>query len=463
MAWLNRLIDQLRLLITQPTHELTRAEQRVRYAIELAQYCARIMKQHRAPQMAAALTYRTMFSLVPTLVLALLMIRAFGGFEYFGDQLQDQAYKYLGMEGLTAASAQVDPGEVPTTGSTDDIQVRINDAITQISESVSRVSFASIGAVGLGVLIWAALALVITIEQCFNTIYGAPSGRPWHLRITMYWAVITLGPVLLLISLALSTMFGEWVKSIWLIGPIFGFANRFTAVIVSGIAMTAMYLLLPNTRVRFRAALIGGFTSAILWEISKLGFTLYISKAVSYSKLYGTLFLIPLAMFWMYLNWLIVLFGLEITYTLQTLPDFKHRQKQERDEERLSGDPMWIIPIMARIGEAFEHGSTVDRQTISQELDLPLRAVSQFTSLLATTGFIHVVQTRTGAEDGYALARPPQHIRMVELLELTRTLQASPDSPKEIAGWNYLNQLADAQRDCAADATLASVVKIVYR
>jgi membrane protein len=222
--------------------------------------------------------------------------------------------------------------------------------------------------------------------------------------------------------------------------------------------MTALYTLLPNTHVRFRSALIGGFTAAIFWEISKLGFALYVGKAVPYSKLYGSLFLIPLAMFWMYLNWWIVLFGLEITYTLQTLPDFQRRQKQQRDEQRLSGDPMWIIPIMARIGKAFEYGDTVNQQTLAEELDLPLQSVAQFASLLATTGFIHVVLTRTGGEEGYALARSPQQIRMTELLELTQTLQSGPEASQEIAGWNYLNQLADAQRNCAADATLASVV-----
>jgi membrane protein len=458
MAWIHRLIDQVRQLITQPMHELTHTERRVRYAIELGYYCWRTMKQHRASQMAAALTYRTMFSLVPTLVLALMLINAMGGIEHFGDDLQDKAYVFLGLDDFTSATVSDDPNAVPETGTAEDIRQRVDDVVNQISLAIEKVSFAKITAVGFGVLIWAALALVITIEQCFNMIYGAPTGRPWYMRVIMYWGVITLGPALLLSSLALSTMFGEWVKSIWLIGPIFGYVNRFIAVAVCGVAMTALYTLLPNTHVRFRSALIGGFTAAIFWEISKLGFALYVGKAVPYSKLYGSLFLIPLAMFWMYLNWWIVLFGLEITYTLQTLPDFQRRQKQQRDEQRLSGDPMWIIPIMARIGKAFEYGDTVNQQTLAEELDLPLQSVAQFASLLATTGFIHVVLTRTGGEEGYALARSPQQIRMTELLELTQTLQSGPEASQEIAGWNYLNQLADAQRNCAADATLASVV-----
>jgi len=462
MSWLNQLTREIGLLLRQPVHELNRAERWARYALDLGLYSYRTLRQHRASQMAAALTYRTVFSLIPLLVVALLIIRMFGGFDYFGQEVQDKLADYFGLSSLTdngggaAAQQTLDPDAA--TGSQhfpDSIQKVIDD----IDEIISDVNFKSIGVVGLVILFWAAIALLVTVEQCFNNVYGAPAGRPWHMRVITYWAVITLGPILLLVSLYVAGRIGPWTEHLPVIGGVFQFLSRFAALASSWLLLFAVYALMPNAHVRRRPAMIGSFIAAVLWEIGKWGFSLYVSRAVPYSALYGSLFLIPLFLFWVYLNWLVVLFGLEITYTLQTLPDFRRRQRQALQEQRTSGDPMWLIPLITRIGQAFNAGTVINSQVLSEELDLPMPVVGQLTNKLETEGLIHrVADMGVAHETGYTLAAPPQQIHITRLLDIAKAMSRSDDLQQASPGWACLDTLAEAQRTTAADTTLATVL-----
>ena len=462
MSWLTQLKREIGLLLRQPTHELNRAERWARYTYDLCRYSYRTLKQHRASQMAAALTYRTIFSLIPLLVVALLIIRMFGGFDYFGQEVQDKLSDYFGLSSLTengdAAAAQ-QPPDPDAAADPQQVPQSIQKVIDDVDKIISNVNFRSIGVVGLLILFWAAIALLVTVEQCFNNVYGAPSGRAWHMRVITYWAVITLGPILLLVSLYAAGRIGAWTEHLLVVGGFFQFLSRFAALAASWLLLFALYLLMPNAHVRRRPAMIGSFIAAVLWEIGKWGFSLYVSKAVPYSALYGSLFLIPLFLFWVYLNWLIVLFGLEITYTLQTLPDFRRRQRQALQEQRTSGDPMWLIPVITRIGQAFNAGAVIGSQTLSEELDLPLPVVVQLANKLETEGLIHRVEDTGGAhETGYTLAAPPQQIHVTRLLDIAKAMSRSDDLEQASPGWACLDTLAAAQRITAADTTLATVL-----
>ena len=94
---------------------------------------------------------------------------------------------------------------------------------------------------------------------------------------------------------------------------------------------------------------------------------------------------------------------------------------------------------------------------MAEQLDLPLRSVVQFTSMLSTMGYLHVVGTE-GDDERYALARPPQQVEVAELLGLARAMQCGADADVNASGWRYLSQLADTQQRHAADATLATII-----
>ena len=132
------------------------------------------------------------------------------------------------------------------------------------------------------------------------------------------------------------------------VGPFFAFLGDFGSLAGSFLALVLLYKLLPNTHVRWRPALAGALVAAVLWEASKWAFGLYVSRALPYLKLYGAIGLIPLFLFWLYLNWLIVLFGLEIAFTLQGMKGRVFERKDPRGA-LVSADPLWLLPLMAAI------------------------------------------------------------------------------------------------------------------
>ena len=207
---------------------------------------------------------------------------------------------------------------------------------------------------------------------------------------------------------------------------------------------------------RWRPALNGAFVAAVLWDASKWAFGLYVSRALPYLKLYGAIGLIPLFLFWLYLNWLIVLFGLEIAFTLQGM---KGRVFERRDPRGalVSADPQWLLPVVAAIARSFAGGEPVGRQALAEELDLRLESVAELVARLEAEGLVHQV-TRRGTEDvGLALALPPDRIPLARIAELASRFTLGT-KPREGAGWDALAAIHAQARAAAGDRTVADLL-----
>lgn len=444
----------------------------LRYGVATCRYAAEELREDRATQMAAALTYRTIFSLIPILVLSLVVFNAFGGFEAVGGDLQQRAYGYLGLNLVASAPAPelIDgqpvytvqtPEQFQKTQTALDVKKQVDTVITGLADRVQNVSFTSISVVGLALLIWAALRLVISTEDCFNHVYHAPKGRRWHLRITIYWAVLTLGPVLLALSVYITTRLLNAATSVAVVGWVAGLLAPLASLAVTWLLLILLYLLLPNARVRFRPAIAGAFVGALLWELSKLGFGYYVAKAVGYSALYGSLGLVPLFLMWMYLTWLAILFGLEISYVLQTVGTSRHligRLPQEpHAAEAAVVDPAWAVPVAAAVGRAFDTGDPIDADSLIEELALPGRAVRGFVGALTRAGVLRALGEEDQG-DGPApltLGRPAERVALVDVLRAgyaaTHTINRDTPSPT-------LGRLRAAAEAAAGDRTLRDLL-----
>lgn len=514
MARFARLVESFRQLLTSPLHDATRTQRAVRYAVDLTRHCAAQLHRDEATSMAAALTYRTIFSLVPIAVLMLLVFRAFGGFENLSNDLQRKIYSYMGLTSIvlpaesSPATRPAAPPESPDTpgsqtpGTQDsedentqesslegtapsadvsdassseaadssadsassearqELRSSIDKIISGLTAKVSEVNFASLGFVGLALFIWAAISLVITVEQSFNKICRCGQGRSWRLRIPIYWAVITLGPFLLFVSLYVAEQLVEKVRAIdpsGFFALIFSALTGSTALLASWLLLFVLYIFMPNAYVHRRSALIGAFVAAVLWEVSKGGFKLYVSRAVSYSAIYGSLGLAPLFLMWLYITWLIVLFGLELTYTLQTLRD--HRIPQAAADSALPVDimtPHWLISALAYVAQAFQKGNVLSLDQLATRLSLPVAGAEQITRQLEKAGLVHRAQ-RDGSESlGYALALPPDQIKLAAIIDLghDRYADRAPADPAAA----ILKTLRDAQKSAVGDLTLAHVI-----
>jgi membrane protein len=445
MGLLGRVRDYLEWLIGHPVAELSRAQRALRFAVDLSRHCSRELGEDQAGQMAAALTYRTIFSLVPLLMISMLAFRMFGDMDAVFIRMQ-QAVSGLFDDQVTGGA----PEAVA-------FKAELDRQLLEIVSSVSELSFEAIGGIGLLLLIWAALGLLISFEHAANQIYRAPKGRGTLSRVVIYWGLVTLGPLVLVVVMYLGQLAFEVAQGVPVLGALLGLLDRFQSLLASFVLLLLAYRLMPNTHVRLRPAAAGALAAAVLWSLSRWGFGLYVSKALPYMKIYGALGLIPLFLFWLYLTWLIVLFGMELAYTLQAMKGREFQRLEPRAPRSVS-DPQWLVPMMAAIARGFASGQPRSRQDLAEELQLRLESVADLADKLEEDGLVHQVRLRGTSDVALTLALPPESIPLARLVDLGARISVGSRGQTG-PGWEFVGTLREAARGAAGDRTLASLIK----
>lgn len=251
-------------------------------------------REDRLGLTASSLTFTTTIALVPLIAVALAVLTAFPMFAKFQDVLQ----KWL-IESL-----------VP-----DNIARQVLGYLNQFAGKASK-----LGAAGLAVLLGSALALIFTIDRTLNSIWRVRARRPFGQRVLVYWAAITLGPVLLGASLSMTSyalsaskgMVGAMPGGVSLLLDLLQF------LMVAG-GMAAMFHYVPNTFVRWGHAWMGGLFVSALMEVAKKLLALYLSKVPTYSAVYGAFATLPILLIWIYVAWVIVLLGAALTAYVPSL------------------------------------------------------------------------------------------------------------------------------------------------
>jgi membrane protein len=439
-----RLEAYLEGLVSRPVAELNRAQRGLRFLVDLTRHASRELGANDAGQMAAALTYRTIFGLVPLLMVSMLAFRMFGNMDAAAGHLQRAAYAFFNYE--------VDASRPEAAA----FKTVLDEKMLDVVRSVSSLNFETLGVLGALLLIWAAIGLLVSFEDAANRIYRAPRGRSWLKRVGTYWTVLTLGPILLLTVLYAAEFWLGRAETLPRIGPLFAFLGEFGSLAGSFLALALLYKLLPNTAVRWRPAIVGALLAAAAWDASKWAFGLYVSRALPYLKLYGAIGLVPLFLFWLYLNWLIVLFGLEVAFTLQAL----HGRALEPPDTRgalRTADPQWLLPLVVALARASRGGVPASRQALAEELKLRLEAVSELVVCLEDEKLVvHV--TRAGSDDlGLMLSLPPERIPLARVVALASRLTLG-ERPREGSGWSALARLHEATRAAAGERTVADLL-----
>jgi len=208
---------------------------------------------------------------------------------------------------------------VPTAGDA------VQSYLHQFTEQAGKLT-----AVGLVVLLISSLLLLSTVEDAFNDIWRVHRGRVFFQRLLVYWAVISLGPVLITVSLSMSsTLLSMTVLSReWLLADATQYLLGYLPVLLEFSAYLLFYKAIPNTDVRTRHAVIGALVATALFELAKLGFAFYILNFRSYQLIYGALATIPIFFVWVYLSWLVMLVGAVVTSVLKTTEQEDHSAEQ---------------------------------------------------------------------------------------------------------------------------------------
>ena len=401
-------------------------------------------------QMAAALSYRTLFSLIPMIVVGLVLLRAFTTNQDV-ENLLSSAFKYAGLSDISVAEkpepvlpkwsmigglpVAIPQAPQPAAAAPPDAQpARLDAFIRDLVQRVSAVPFASIGWIGLAMLIYAAIGMLVELERSFNQIYRVPVGRSWTRRITQYWTVLTLGTGFLAATFFVGEQFKTWAGTfteshgLGAGGVTIGLIGFGITVFISTLLFLLAYCTIPNTRVALRAALAGAVVAAACWESGKWGFTQYVrmSAGSSYGRLYGSLALVPLFLFWVYITWLVTLFGLRVAYYIQHTRRATVAQPREAAEPAIV-DPSAILTVTVALAERFEKGQAASASDLSEQLGVQCPIVEQMLERLAKGGVVHRLEQETNDQDPdrYALAKPPERIFAEDVLALGLDLEGS--------------------------------------
>ena len=438
------MIQWFKRIVMQPRNELDRWQRAVRFAYDLGRYGARQLRRDRAPQMAAALAFRTLFGLLPVLVVATILVKAIKGIDGF-QKLMGDLFASAGFYEVRIILPSEDGPEAQPGG------VTLGHWLDGLVTHAANINLAAIGWVGLAVLTYAAIGLMVTIENSFNLIYHTPEGRPWTRRIPLSWFVLTVGPVALVLTMYLDNLFGSWIESVdvWHWALVTG--RVLWSLLLGWTFMVVVYTLVPNTTVAFRPALAGAFVAASLLEVGKWTMGAYLENAFSISQLYGSLGLIPLFLFWVYLTWLMVLFGLEVSATLQMLGGRKLDDIERPRQPTGIVDPDSVLVVMEVVAEHFNRGRPTTARQVTEATSIPEVTVVRMLDRLIEAAFLHRLDRVDGA---VALARPPEQVSADQLIEIGFGMVDDGRVGRRSA---LADRLRQAQKSLAAQATLAAL------
>lgn len=474
---------------------LSRFEKFVHFWVLVCQSFAR----NRCFVRASSLSYTTMLAMIPMLFVAMSVTNVFlksegqERIEQFIQGFVDKVVPELAAaEHHEPPSAESLPGSNPLTNDFAPIWFDVtnfmavahqtnsappapaNENLAQTKQTVSKkvaayihqfVENTSTGAVGtlgmLGLLLTAIMTLT-RVEETFNDIWGVNRGRNWLARVIQYWAAITLGPLLLLAALGLASgpRFQKTRELISVFPYLDILLSTLLPVLVLCLTFALLYKLMPNTKVDFGAALIGGAIAGVGWHVyNDLGFLLA-SRVVSASKVYGSIALIPLFMGGLYVAWLTVIFGAQVAYSFQNRSAYLQEKLADNVNQR--GREFVALRLMTCIGQRFDRGlPPVTIREISTELGIPGKLAQQ---VLHTLLAAHLVVEVAGLENGYAPARPLDAINTHHILLAMRAAQGQElDTRDEPVRVEVLGEFARIQAAEEAAASRVTMLALVNR
>jgi len=313
---------------------------------------------------AAALTYSSLLAVVPLLAIIFAVGRGFG--------LDD-----LMVYQLTAALGD----------NTEVVQTMIGFVNSYLEETKNGI----IIGVGIVVLLWTVFNLVNNIEVTFNNIWMVKKDRTPSRMFVDYFALLIFMPLLLLfsggLSVFLSALAGE-AESYLLLGPIAKFFVKLSPFVLTWAMFTALYMFIPNTKVRFRPALLAGILAGTGYQLFQY---LYISGQIwvsKYNAIYGSFAALPLFLLWMQVSWTICLVGVELTYASQNLTKFDF-EKETRAVSRRYSDFISLL-ILSMVARRFEEGKTpYTALELSSEGHIPIRLTQQAINELMEIELLH--------------------------------------------------------------------------
>ncbi|MEN9677164.1 MAG: hypothetical protein RIS76_3060 [Verrucomicrobiota bacterium] len=433
-------------------------ESRLRRGTRFWIHVVRLFIRNRGPVRASALAYTTLLALVPLLAISLSAAALF----LPRTEVERRIQLSVWIESAVARAA-------PTLGLSHedgtDQRKRVADRIVSF---VERIHFKTIGAAATAGLLVVAIGLLRAVEVTFNDIWGVKQSRSLGISIIYYWAILTLGPVIVLAA--------KGANYLQLLdGPTSALAGSHLAPIISILAYLvfpgimclvfgALYWSMPNTRVPWQAALAGGAVASVLWTLNGKLSALYNTRILTDNAIYGSLGVLPLFLVGLYVTWVVVLFGAQVACALQN-----RRSAFPSD----SGEPPSVVAreisavrIMGRIAAGFEAGqSPLQADALSSQLGIPSNLAGELLRCLVQS---RLLNETLHSPPGFTPSRPLQQTSVRDVLQAIRSPLgawnpgATADAADQAAR-RALNAVASASDGAAESITLDTLIREARR
>ncbi len=343
----------------------------------------RRFKEDRCVQFAASLAYTTLLALVPIVTIALTVLSAFPVFTDLMTQL-----KVFILGNFVPISA----GKI------------ISVYMQQFSQKAANLT-----ALGIGLLAVTAFVLMLTIDQAFDVIWRVRRKRPLLRRFVTYWAALSLGPLLIGVSLSLTSYLVSLSLGLAKGVPVVGMVTlKIVPVVLTIFAFALLYRFVPSRHVLPFHALVGGVAAGIAFELMKKVFALYVTHFSTYTLVYGAFASVPLFLIWIYLSWLIVLSGAVIA---ATLPYWNTAVRQ--DGEVAGREFFAALAVLKAICQAHRAGETLSLQRLLHETNLGLEDVEDILERLKEVRWVGRVEG-----GGWTLIRSAEAIRLADVYRI---------------------------------------------
>jgi membrane protein len=341
----------------------------------------RRFKEERCLQIASSLTFTALLALVPIITVTLTLISAFPVFR----ELMLNVQQFL-VQNMLPESAE-----------------NVAHYAERFTENAARLT-----AVGMALLFVTAMIVLLTIDRALNQIWRVQRRRPTVQSVFIYWALLTVGPLLIGASLSLTS----WLvsQSVGLVKDV-PFAGelmlKLFPILLTGIAFTLVYIAIPNRRVLIRDALSGGFLAALAFEGMKYGFAAYVTHFPTYKVVYGAFASVPIFLMWIYLSWLVVLSGAVVA---AVMPEWRERASQ--GEAAPGGQFLDALQILRVLWEAHRTGEIVTLLRMHATVKLPMDRTEAVLDAMSAAHWVG----RVG--NGWALIRDAAEVSVADVYHL---------------------------------------------
>jgi len=431
--------------------------------LRIASLAVRGFLRDRCLFRAQALTFITVLSIVPLLAFSVSVAKGFGAYERLRveaiDPFLDETFGEAGSEaGSEAGTTVYDPthpdadedgfvdaaipnpydpthpdadedGFVDAAAATTDGGVGLRESIDQVLTFVEETDFASIGFFGLALLLYTVIKLLSSIEGSFNEIYGIERSRPLVRKVSDYLSVLVVVPILLIsatgamTALKANEALGGFNEVLHL-GPVLAEVMRFSVFFAVWIGFTFVYQFMPNTKVRFFSALMGGLVGGGLWLLAQIGYRELQLGMANYNAIYAGLAAIPIFLVWVNVSWVTVLVGAELAFAHQNEPAFLHIAKA-RDEDQSFRERVGLRAL-TRMVRAWKDGEPLpEALDLAKEMGVPERSLEDALRTLRDEGLLETLEGPDAKGRRYAFARDPGCIHVKDVIDALKGRRAS--------------------------------------